>query len=98
MKTQATQDPNQLSETAVLKQLQKCFKEIESQHTKLITTIREVNSTLTSVSNLYEQLLCCQRVSVRTTPLAKFPDVADRIQHKIMAAMEDKLAALTSTV
>ena len=86
------------AETALLKQLQNCFKVVIEQRVILSQTITDMLQNIDSLANLVEQLVCCCKVDFKTTPFCKFEGFSERLQYKIMASMEEKLAVLRTAV
>lgn len=85
------------SEVILCYQLQKAWRTVGPCWQELQTLLTDT-STLGTVMNLCEQLQCVADVDLKQTPLAAFPDVQDRLIHKLSTSLEETVCKLNITL
>ncbi|XP_043939629.1 uncharacterized protein C1orf109 homolog [Protopterus annectens] len=68
--------------------LRRCFGVVQQQEIIWNDCLKECTPLLSSLGNLGEQLQACYSVTFENTPLKDFPDLKDRLKHKLTLAME----------
>ncbi|XP_076865250.1 AFG2-interacting ribosome maturation factor isoform X2 [Brachyhypopomus gauderio] len=75
-------------------ELRKCFRSLEANQTVWRSVLVDCTPLMSSLGNLAEQLRALKNVEVSTTPLAQFPDLKERLQHKLVQAVDTVLGQL----
>uniref|UniRef100_A0A8C5LPN4 AFG2 interacting ribosome maturation factor n=1 Tax=Leptobrachium leishanense TaxID=445787 RepID=A0A8C5LPN4_9ANUR len=83
-----------VSSGSLVQSLRRCFDVLEQQQKEWKFAIQECDPLVTTLSNLSDQLQACQKVNLQNGPLSEFPDLQDRLQYKLKAAMEVTLEKL----
>ncbi|KAL6457146.1 hypothetical protein MHYP_G00341090 [Metynnis hypsauchen] len=87
-----------MSQAALLslhQELRECFRSLEASRTVWGSALEECSPLLSSLGNLAEQLRALKSVELLSTPLAKFPDFQERLQHKLTQAADTVLSRLS---
>ncbi|XP_064641594.1 AFG2-interacting ribosome maturation factor-like [Lineus longissimus] len=79
------------AEVALSQQLNRSFKVIKKNLSLWDQTLLEGRPCVDSISNLAEQLECCQRVKVSATPLKNFENLQERLIGKLISTIEDEI-------
>ncbi|KAL7829685.1 hypothetical protein AOLI_G00305700 [Acnodon oligacanthus] len=75
-------------------ELRKCFQSVEASGPVWRSALEECSPLLSSLGNLAEQLRALKSVDLLNTPLAKFPDLQQRLQHRLAQAADAVLSKL----
>ncbi|XP_053563120.1 ribosome biogenesis protein C1orf109 homolog isoform X2 [Bombina bombina] len=89
---------DQAAIASVHQSLRKCFDVIEQQEGAWQLALQECEPLLSTLSNLAEQLLACQKVSFSNTALSIFPDLQECLHYKLEGAMEATLENLNDKI
>ena len=92
----STETPISPAESVVVKQLQCCFNEVQNQHMLISKIILDSLQTIETLVSLVNQLSCCKKVNFKTTPLCEFEDISNRLEYKIVGAIEEKLSQISA--
>lgn len=83
--------------------LKKCFQSLESNQQMWNSVLAECTSLVMSLGNAAEQLRALSNVEISNTPLCTFPDLQERLQFKLIQAVDiafgklnEKMSALQS--
>ncbi|XP_028820171.1 AFG2-interacting ribosome maturation factor [Denticeps clupeoides] len=76
-------------------QLRKSFRALADNQRAWNSVLAECAPLLGSLGNLAEQLRALDGVQIARTPLARFPDLRDRLRCKLLQAVDVVLAKLT---
>ncbi|TSK31323.1 hypothetical protein Baya_3433 [Bagarius yarrelli] len=71
---------------------------VESDCLEWNGVIEECTPLLGSLGNLAEQLRSLKSVEISNTPLSAFPDLSERLQHKLLNALDTVLGQLCEKV
>ncbi|KAM6958885.1 AFG2-interacting ribosome maturation factor [Aplochiton taeniatus] len=74
--------------------LKKCFQSLESNQNEWNSILAECTSLVTSLGNSAEQLRALSTVEISNTPLSTFPDLQERLQFKLIQAVDLVLGKL----
>ncbi|NP_001187678.1 ribosome biogenesis protein C1orf109 homolog [Ictalurus punctatus] len=90
-----------MSQPALLQfhqELRKCFQSLKANQTVWNGVLEECTPLLSSLGNLAEQLRALKSVEIANTPLSTFPNLPERLQHKLLNAVDTVLGELSEKV
>ncbi|XP_053469313.1 ribosome biogenesis protein C1orf109 homolog isoform X1 [Ictalurus furcatus] len=90
-----------MSQPALLQfhqELRKCFQSLKANQTVWKGVLEECTPLLSSLGNLAEQLRALKSVEIANTPLSTFPNLPERLQHKLLNAVDTVLGELSEKV
>ncbi|KAG7316998.1 hypothetical protein KOW79_019296 [Hemibagrus wyckioides] len=90
-----------MSQPAVLQlrqELRKCFQSLKENQTVWKGVLEECTPLVSSLRNLAEQLRALKSVEIANTPLCTFPNLPERLQHKLLNAVDTVLGELSEKV
>ncbi|KAI4883999.1 hypothetical protein NFI96_019515 [Prochilodus magdalenae] len=90
-----------MSQAALLslhQELRKCFQSLETNRSVWKSALAECSPLMSSLGNLAEQLRALKSVELVNTPLAQFPDLQERLQHKLTQATDTVLSRLDEKI
>ncbi|KAK1805172.1 hypothetical protein P4O66_019520 [Electrophorus voltai] len=76
-------------------ELRKCFRVLEANQNIWKSVLAECTPLMSSLGNLAEQLRALKNVELVNTPLAQFPDLKERLQYKLIQAIDTVLGKLS---
>lgn len=82
----------------LLKRIQAAFEDVHKLAAEIEHKQKEMKTSLESIENLSEQLQCTQKVSFINTPLAKFPELQEKLSFKIATEIESHVKSLQDQV
>lgn len=75
-------------------ELRKCFQSVKASQSVWRGVLEECAPLVSSLGNLAEQLRALRSVEITNTPLSTFPNVAERLQYKLLNAVDTVLGQL----
>lgn len=90
-----------MSQAAVLQlhqELRKCFQSVKANQTVWKGVLEECTPLVSSLGNLADQLRVLKSVDLANTPLSTFPNLPERLQHKLLNAVDTVLGELSQKV
>lgn len=90
-----------MSQAAVLQlhqELRRCFQSLQVNKTAWGGVLQECTPLVSSLGNLAEQLRALKSVEIANTPLSTFPNLPQRLQHKLLNAVDTVLGELSEKV
>ncbi|KAF4074074.1 hypothetical protein AMELA_G00250570 [Ameiurus melas] len=90
-----------MSQPALLQfqqELRKCFQSLKANQTVWKGALEECTPLLSSLGNLAEQLRALKSTEIANTPLSTFPNLPERLQHKLLNAVDTVLGELSEKV
>ncbi|XP_072532406.1 AFG2-interacting ribosome maturation factor [Salminus brasiliensis] len=76
-------------------ELRKCFQSLKTNRDVWRSALEECSPLMSSLGNLAEQLRALKSVELVNTPLSQFPDLQQRLQHKLAQAVDTVLSKLS---
>lgn len=90
-----------MSEACILQlhqELRNCFQSLKVNQTVWKGVLEECSALVCSLGNLAEQLRALKSVKIVNTPLCTFPNLSERLQHKLLNAVDTVLGELSQKV
>lgn len=90
-----------MSQAAVLQlheELRNCFQNLKLNQNVWKGVLEQCTPLLSSLGNLAEQLRALKSVEIQNTPLSPFPNLPERLQHKLLNAVDTLLGELSQKV
>lgn len=79
-------------------ELRHCFQGLKAKQAVWNGVLEECAPLLSSLGNLAEQLRSLKSVEISNTPLGAFPNLSERLQHKLLNALDTVLGQLNEKV
>ncbi|XP_062846523.1 AFG2-interacting ribosome maturation factor [Trichomycterus rosablanca] len=87
-----------MSQPALLllqQELRKCFQSLETNRNTWRTVLEDCTLLMGSLGNLVEQMRALKNVALNNTPLSSFPQLQERLQLKLLHAIDTVLGQLS---
>ncbi|KAB5530990.1 hypothetical protein PHYPO_G00135730 [Pangasianodon hypophthalmus] len=79
-------------------ELRKCFQSLKANQMVWKGVLEECTPLVSSLGNLAEQLRALKSVEIANTPLSTFPNLPERLQYKLLNAVDTVLGELSDKV
>ncbi|XP_027004279.2 uncharacterized protein C1orf109 homolog [Tachysurus fulvidraco] len=89
---------SQPAELQLHQEVRKCFESVKANQAVWKEVLEECTPLVSSLGNLIEQLRALKNVEIANTPLNAFPNLPERLQYKLLNAVDTVLRELSTKV